>query len=77
MAAHSGINICSLLFKLLDQIVVLNEKITEVVNSNPVKELIPSCFLLDVNHFSSGEGLAASVGKEKVLDLERIVRITF
>ena len=77
MAARFGVNFCSLLFKLLDQILVLNEVIAEVVNTNPVKESLPSCFLLDVNHFSSGEGLAASVGKEKVLDLERIVRITF
>jgi len=77
MAARFGVNFCSLLFKLLDQIIVLNKVIAEVVNTNPLKESLPSCFFLDVDHFSSGEGLAAGVAQEEVLDRERIVCIIF
>ena len=49
----------------------------KAVNRNPVKESLPSCFLLIVDHFGSGEGLATSVAQEEVLDLERIVSIIF
>lgn len=76
MAARFGVNFYSLLFKLLDQILVLNEIIAEVVNTNPMKESLPSCFLLVVDHFGSSEGLAAGVAQEEVLDLELGVRIS-
>ena len=77
MAARFWVNFCSLLFEFLDQILVLNEVIAEVVNRNPVKESLPSCFLLIVDHFGAGEGLATSVAQEEVLGLERIVSIIF
>ena len=63
--------------KFLVQIIVLNEKIAEVVDSNPIKESPPSCFLLAVDQFGSSVSLDAGVAQKKVLDLERVVRILF
>ena len=73
MTARCGINLWTLLLKFLVQIIVLNEKIAEIVDSNPIKESLPSCFLLGVDQLGSSVSLDAGVAQEKVLDLERVV----